>query len=95
MNRLILLVLAVLLCSSATVFAVPYQGYLFDYWSETVPAPEAYVPAKILSGTDLGVGSFNNPQDLFIDNDYIYVLDSGNNRIVVFDHDCNFVREIK
>lgn len=95
MKRLILLVLAVLLCSSATVFAVPYQGYLFDYWSETVPAPEAYVPAKILSGTDLGVGSFNNPQDLFIDNDYIYVLDSGNNRIVVFDHDWNFVREIK
>lgn len=94
MKRLTLLVLAILLCSSVSVYAVPYQGYLFDFWSETVPAPEAYVPARILSGTDLGVGNFNNPQDLLVSTDYIYLLDTGNKRIVIFDHDWSFVREI-
>lgn len=39
--------------------------------------------------------SFENPQDIFIDcNDYIYVADSGNNRVVKIDNKGNILMEI-
>ncbi len=63
----------------------PYHNYTFDFWGNPVPAPQAYLPVKIIEGLDLGLQNFNNPEDLFItDNGQIYVVDTGNNRIVKF-----------
>jgi hypothetical protein len=61
-------------------------SYNYSFWSYTVAAPSAYEATALLDGASLGVGPFNNPADLHItpDNE-IYVLDSGNNRIVVLD----------
>lgn len=64
----------------------PYQGYVYNAWGESVPSPNSYLPEWSKNGEDLGVGLFKEPQDLFIDaHKNIYILDSGNNRIVILD----------
>lgn len=74
--------------SGVSLAAVPYRNYTYDFWGRVAPSPQAYVPMGVISGMDLGVGEFNRPNDIFVDDlDQIYVLDSGNNRIVVFDSD--------
>ncbi|WP_102716282.1 hypothetical protein [Paenibacillus castaneae] len=62
------------------------SSYNYSVWGDTVAAPSAYEAKLLLNGISLGVGAFNNPSDLHVtaDNE-IYVLDSGNNRIVVLD----------
>ena len=39
--------------------------------------------------------SFNNPSGVFVNEDYIYVCDTDNNRIVMFDTEGNYVKIIK
>ncbi|REJ12792.1 MAG: hypothetical protein C6W59_12590 [Paenibacillaceae bacterium] len=61
-------------------------AYNYSFWGDTVSSPAPYLPAALLNGRDLGVGPFKEPNDLFVTADGdIYVLDSGNNRIVVLD----------
>lgn len=82
--------------SEFTIQAAPYEGYTWTYWGETRPSPIAYMPSEIIDGKKQGVGSFNAPSDLFVANDgKVYVLDSGNGRIVVFDQQWNVVRQIR
>lgn len=65
---------------------VPYESYNYNYWEEPVPAPAAYLPDQVWSGRSLGVGDFKVPSDLVVSEEqYVYVLDSGNNRIVIVD----------
>jgi DNA-binding beta-propeller fold protein YncE len=65
--------------------------YNYDYWSNVVYTPAAYVPGKTLHGTDLAlngqpIGPFLTPQDMCAaPSGEIYVADTGNNRIVVLD----------
>lgn len=74
---------------------VPYQSYTYDYWESNVPTPVPYKPLKSISGEGLGVGKFVLPTDLVVDDEEnVYVLDAGNNRIVVFDKNFKLIREI-
>ena len=44
------------------------------------------MPVKVIYGDDLGIGNFRNAQDLFAATDNtLYIVDSGNNRIVRID----------
>ncbi|MDQ0059104.1 hypothetical protein [Paenibacillus harenae] len=63
-------------------------SYNYSVWGDTVVSPSAYEATELLTGDKLGVGVFKDPSDLHVtpDNE-IYVLDSGNNRIVVLDED--------
>lgn len=61
----------------------PYESYNYNYYEEAIPAPAAYVPDRVVSGADLGVGDFVEPSDIVVDdNGLIYIVDSGNNRII-------------
>lgn len=95
-SRLILLVLIFVLAFPASVLAeMPYNGYNYDEWRQSVSSPNGYLPDKTYTGKELGVGNFNNPQDIFVDkNENIYVLDSGNKRIVVFNSDMQVLNII-
>jgi len=97
LHLLVILALLVSLFSSAAFavstnvgkpisnFTVPYTSYLYDFWAESVPAPQAYLPLREIRGEDLGVGSLRNPSDLFIARDgTVYIADTGNNRVLVF-----------
>lgn len=70
-------------------------SYNYSYWGETVASPAAYRATAILNGDSLGVGPFKEPNDIHVTADkQIYVLDSGNNRIVVMDASFKPVRII-
>jgi len=96
-------VLLILLCGEAlsavgmpvSNFTVPYTSYTYDYWGEAVPAPQAYLPSRVITGADLGVGDLNAPSDLAVSpNGNIYIADAGNNRILVFDSNWEQIRII-
>lgn len=82
----------------AVVFAdTPFQGYTYNFWGDLVPSPAAYVPVRSfgLNDIDPGLGDMTDPTDLHVDSqNNIYVVDSGNNRIVVFDIELNLIRVI-
>lgn len=70
--------------------ADPYPSYTYDFWKNPVPAPQAYLPTRIISGDDIGAGPLNQPRDLFVDaNRNVYIVDTGNNRLVCLDENWN------
>lgn len=74
---------------------VPYPSYNYDFWQQMVPAPQAYVPTRALSGSDLGVDDFRAPQDLFVAlNGEVYVVDTGNSRVVCLNKNFELLRVI-
>jgi DNA-binding beta-propeller fold protein YncE len=80
---------------STKVQAAPYDSYNYSFWEYAVHSPAPYLPTEILTGSNLGAGDFKEPHDLFVTDDgKVYVADSGNHRIVIFDKDWNFIREI-
>ena len=75
--------------------SVPYESYRYDYWENPVSSPQAYEPQTQISGSELGIGDFNSPRDLAVGpRGYLYLMDTGNSRVVVFDDNYEFVREI-
>lgn len=81
-----ILVCTVFIIGSEPISASMYQSYVYDAWGQAVPTPYPYVPVKVIYGDDLGIGNFRNPQDLFAATDNtLYIVDSGNNRIVRID----------
>jgi len=92
------LILAVIISGIIPVHAnTPYLGYTYDHWGVLVPSPAAYVPFMSIRAADIdpALGEFSNPMDMAIDkNGHIYILDTGNNRIVAFDRDFNLIRVI-
>jgi len=99
MKRLLSFVIFILILAiTVPVLAdVPYRGFTYGYWDNPAPAPAAYVPIKSISAwhIDPDLGNFNMPQDVFVDrNNHIYLMDTGNNRIVVFDENLNLITVI-
>ncbi|WP_054023609.1 YIP1 family protein [Bacillus sp. FJAT-28004] len=76
-------------------YALPDHGYNYSYWEEAEPAPYPYLAEKHVDGSELGIGHFNVPQDLFVAKDHqIYIADTGNNRIVSLDENGKLIRTI-
>lgn len=77
----------VILMASAVVSSAPYwtyqsRSYTYDFWSESASSPLAYEFSRIVTAHDMGVGSLRNPRDIFVRHDRVYIVDSGNNRVV-------------
>lgn len=69
-----------------------YETYIYN--SENVPIviSEAFEVSQIVSGDSLSIGNFNTLSDLcYNGGNYIFLCDSGNNRIVVVDTDWKAV----
>lgn len=76
--------------------ASPYQGYTYSYWGEDVKSPIAYLPSRTITGQELGIGPLTTPSDMFAASDgNLYVLDSGNGRIVVLNSEWKAIRQIQ
>lgn len=79
----------------AAAFSAPYESYTYNYYLDAVPIPAPYLPDRAVTGRDLGVGDFRSPNDLFVAKDgTLYILDSGNARIIVLDPGWKPVRVI-
>ncbi|WP_062494300.1 YIP1 family protein [Paenibacillus sp. 32O-W] len=92
---LLLLSLAAMAETAPSAAAAPYRGYNYSFWGDVTPAPNAYLPSFQLDGDRLGAGPLQSPEDLFITPaGMIYIADTRNNRIVVFNDEFNLVRVI-
>ncbi len=61
----------------------PYLGYEYNTKSKSVAAPVTYIHEKTVSYKDLGLETaISNPTDILRKGDILYVLDSGNSRIL-------------
>ena len=93
-------IVVLMFCFAVTVPAqniVPYENYTYsEHDGSILPAPQAYIPERVLYGNDLGIGSFNAPTDIHADENYIiYLLDAGNGRIVVLNPDFTLKQTIQ
>lgn len=92
---LLLLITVLIPCSRASANSNFYT-YSYDYYGIELESPDAYTAEDILIGSRLGeeVGDFVSPSGLFVRDENIYIVDTGNNRIVVVDKGFNLVRII-
>ena len=92
LKRILIFLLALCCCGSA--LADTYQGYNYDAWGDSVPAPQSYLPIRSITLNDTGK-ALKNPSDVFVwQEKLVYISDSGNNRIVVLDDQFSLVKEI-
>ncbi|WP_246183222.1 YIP1 family protein [Paenibacillus methanolicus] len=64
----------------------PDHTYNYSYWREAEPAPLPYTAERTINGSDLGIGEFLNPQDVYVSSDgHIFIADTDNNRVVHLD----------
>ncbi|MFP4016581.1 MAG: gluconolactonase, partial [Halanaerobiales bacterium] len=85
---IILTLLIGILCNTYIYASVPYKSYVYNYEREKVQTPAPYIPDRFISGLESGIGSFSTPEDIYLDNNgNIYILDSGNNRLVIMDRE--------
>ncbi|MCL2499164.1 MAG: hypothetical protein FWE90_02385 [Defluviitaleaceae bacterium] len=90
MKFILLTILAVALFSApVTVYASgsgsSHYTYTYNEWSVPIPSPDAYRVTAFILGEHLGIGHFNNPRDLQVWGNLLYVADTNNNRIVVIE----------
>ncbi|MBR5761449.1 MAG: hypothetical protein IKX87_05425 [Lachnospiraceae bacterium] len=58
-------------------------SYNYDYWGDVQDSPDFYEPCKTFTWKDLNLDKkISNPQGLTADGDFLYLCDSGNNRII-------------
>lgn len=81
-------VMATMLCvctASAATVAENQDSYLYTYWQESVDSPTGYAFDKVISSANMGIDSLKSPSDFYVDDNsnLLYILDSGNGRIVV------------
>lgn len=73
----------------------PYDVYNYDRWADPIPSQAGYIAERAVSGDDLGIGHFKEPSDIFRDkNDRFYIVDTGNNRIVIVDPEFKSVIKV-
>lgn len=83
--------LTLLFSQKAAVSAsMPYDTYSYNYWGEEVKEPHVYLYTESFSDLDLSY-----PSDLFLQEERLYIADTGNSRIVVADRNGKMQMEIK
>ncbi len=79
---------------------VPYMTYNYDYWGDVMYSPAAYLPSGNINGAMFSfngspIGAFRDPQDLCVSpSGDIFLADSGNNRVIVFDASLSNVKRV-
>ena len=90
------LVLGILPITASASSEVPYQTYTFDKWGNTTPSPNGYLPTRSIGGAQLGCGNFSDAMDMFYSEELqeLYVVDSGNARIIVLSDTLELKKEL-
>lgn len=96
MKKFKVIILSLMLISifsiSTNALTLPYENYTFSETGEgVIHCPQAYVPSSIIYGETWECGALNKPTDLDVDsNGDIFILDNGNNRVVVLDKKLDY-----
>lgn len=94
----VFLAMVIALCFlQGNVFASKaYSSYTYDSYGNQVLIPDLYSPEKIITASEIGLNSFNAPEDMAIDeNGNIYILDTGANRVVILDENYELEKIIE
>ncbi len=94
MGLAVLLLFSVRPVTAQAESTTPYLGYEYNSSEESVPAPVGYEPVELYVGSDIGCGALQAPTDMCFYEDELYILDSGNSRIVVVNAQMELVRVI-
>lgn len=90
----LILILSVLFSNVVSLAEEPYNGYDYNFYGKA-SAPNGYLPVKSYNGTEWNSGYLCNPTDMYVDEqNCLYVLDAGNNRIIKTDSDLNVLKII-
>lgn len=91
-----LLAAMMLMGGCTSVYAAAYQTYTYSINGFAVASPDAYTPERTLHSVDLGLETpLNTPKDIVVDdNNNVYIVDAGNNRVLVFTEYFNLRFEI-
>ena len=94
MKRIMLLVLAVwIVAANCTTVYASETDYVIDNDGERLATPKTYLVKDVITYLGENGGNLYEPKDIFIDKeDYIYIADTGNNRVVKLDSEGNYVR---
>ncbi len=87
----LLAVMAAAVPAAQSIADSPYRTYTVDGYGSVIETQTAYLPYATI--TKVGEEALSAPTDFMItDDDLIYILDSGNQRVVVSDMEGNLVR---
>ena len=77
---------------SLNAAALGSTDYVVDGSGNEVSIPQTHRVTDMILYLGEAGGSLSQPSDLFVDkNDNIYIADTGNNRVVKLDRECNYV----
>lgn len=94
---MLLLITLSLSVQAVDIEPIPYETYIYSSDGEKVlSSTAAYTPSRVIRGSDFGLGDFKSPNDIAYSEkeNRIYLLDTGNNRVVSCDSLYQNVREI-
>lgn len=101
MKKHLLVLLAVAAIGVSSMFTAsadttaPYQNYVYSESGVAMEGPQAYLPEREIFGQNLPCGAFSGATDMDTDtNGDLYILDAGNNRIVVLNKNLEYKKEI-
>ncbi len=91
---LLIAVLMVFALLPQVASAASYEGYVYDSYRISQPAPNGYLPERAVDLTGLDERGVHEVADFFVaDNGEIFLLDTGNLRIVVLSKDFVLLRQ--
>lgn len=79
------LVLAIMLSVLIFVPLPALASHTYDFWGMPTPTPDAYRVTDFILGDQFDIGHFSNPRGLHIHENFIYVVDTDNHRIVALE----------
>lgn len=96
----LLLVVAIAASLGINAFALPISDeiadhYNYNYFGNAVEAPVAYNPIAFVDYKDLGVSDTFNPVDIFVRDEYLYILNKEGNSVVIVDQNYQLVKEVR
>ena len=97
----LVLTASILLCSAgaeATSSEGNHYTYIYDCWGYDRESPDAYSVTRTMTGSDFECGNFVEPSGLYVIGNDMYVVDTGNSRVVKFTYENDvftLVKEIK
>lgn len=89
-----IMMFTLMLPASVALADTNFYTYNYDIYDVQLESPDAYTAEDLLLGTELGIGDFLNPTGLFVRGENVFIVDSGNNRIVEVTKDFKLVRVI-
>ena len=87
MSRKKIFILLTSLIAFSTALFAKGDTYTYDYWSEIEKSPDVYTVSDVVYADDLKLDvPLKNPTNLFCNGNFVYVLDTDNNRIIELEY---------